>query len=215
MGGRSENKYPPNERGNWRTRLRVLESRYFPIGTSEVERYLCPSLNSKGRAIFCPRRHPLLFRLRSVGRRTFTVDGKINIISSVNSFNAVLSQVTDTRYKGLIRAERTFFIYIGILLSVIATSTNTATSQLAAISCTSKRPISERLHQLEHSKDENVSLQSISALRSSLRVHSPHPRPLISLFDKLDYTHPTHILYPRLLPRCSFTQNWIIAWTSE
>jgi len=30
-------------------------------------------------------------------------------------------------------------------------------SQLTAILCTSKRPISERLYQLERSKDENVS----------------------------------------------------------
>lgn len=80
-------------------------------------------------------------------------------------------------------------------------------SQLAAISRTSERPISERLHQLEHSKDENVSLQSISALRSSLRVHLPHPRPLISLPDKLDYVRSAYILYSRSL---SFTQNWII-----
>lgn len=97
-----------------------------------------------------------------------------------------------------------------IIFTVIVTLTYAAASQLAAIS--SKRPISERLHQLEHSKDENVSLQSIPALRPSLRVHSPHPRPLISLFDKLDYTHPAHILYPRLPPRCPFTQNWIMAF---
>lgn len=44
---RGENKYPPNEHGNWRTRLRVLEPPVLPIRTSEVERYLCPSLNSK------------------------------------------------------------------------------------------------------------------------------------------------------------------------
>lgn len=112
----------------------------------------------------------------------------------MNSFHAMFSQVTDARYKGLIRAEQTLFIYVGILFSIIVTTVNaTAWSQLAAISCTNKRPISERLHQLEHSKDENVSLQSISALRPSLRVHSPHPHPLISLFDKLDYT-PTHPL---------------------
>lgn len=73
-------------------------------------------------------------------------------------------------------------------------------SQLAAISRTSKPPISERLRQLEHSKDENVSLQPISGLRLSLRVHSPHPRPLISLSDKLDYARPAHILYPWLPP---------------
>lgn len=158
-GRRSENKYPPNERGNWRTRLRVLESQYFPIGTSEVERYLCPSLNSKGRAIFCPRRHPFLslFRLRStaVGRRAFV--GKINIISSMNSFNAVFSQViiqrTDSRgtnslypYRHIIFSRRDFNQRDGAMAS-----------QLTVISCTSKRPISERLHQLERSKDENVS----------------------------------------------------------
>lgn len=127
----------------------------------------------------------------------------------MNLFNAVFSQVTDTKYKGLIRAELTLFIQIGVLFLVVVTSTNAAAaeSQLTAISYTSKRPISERLHQLEHSKDENVSLQSIPALRPSLRVHSPHPRPLISLFDKLDYTHPVHTLYPQLLPCCSFTQN--------
>jgi len=106
-----------------------------------------------------------------------------------------------------IDSRGTLFLRVGILFSVVVT--DTAASQLAAISCTNKRPISERLHQLEHSKDENVSLQSIPALRSSLRVHSPHPRPLISLFDKLDYTHLAHILYSRLLPRCPFTQNWI------
>lgn len=132
----------------------------------------------------------------------------------MNLFNAVFSQVTDTKYKGLIRAELTLFIQIGVLFLVVVTSTNAAAaeSQLTAISYTSKRPISERLHQLEHSKDENVSLQSIPALRPSLRVHSPHPRPLISLFDKLDYTHPVHTLYPQLLPCCSFTQNQIITF---
>lgn len=86
-------------------------------------------------------------------------------------------------------------------------SSKITASQLAAISRTSERPISERLRQLEHSKDENVSLQSISALRPSLRVHLPHPRPLISLPDKLYYVRSAHILYSRSF---SFTQNWII-----
>lgn len=64
MGWRSENKYPPNEHGNWQTRLRVLQSSVLSIGTSEVERYLCPSLNSKGDDILpslhlpCPVSHP-------------------------------------------------------------------------------------------------------------------------------------------------------------
>lgn len=124
------------------------------------------------------------------------------------------SQVT--KNKALIRAERILLIHVGILFLVIRVTsrlTRATASQLsAAIPCTSTRLIFERLHQLEHSKDEKDVSLSNPALWPFLRVHSPYPRPLISLFDKLNYTHPVHILYSRLLLRCPFTENWIITF---
>jgi len=160
--------------------------------------------------IFC-HPHPLHLRFRFAiadGKHSSRATIKINIILPIDLYSTACS-VSGAKYTGLIHAEWSLYPRINCRARFIPRLSRISASQLAAISHTSERPISERLRQLGHSKDENVSLQSISALQPSLRVHLPHPRPLISLSDKLDYVRSAHILYSRLL---SFTQNWIIVF---
>lgn len=137
------------------------------------------------------------------------IDVRINIILSTNLFSRQRAffpfslshswpnaKIFARNRRSLSAQIRTFYFF--------AASVNTA-SQLATISRTTERPISERLRQLEHSKAENdVRLQPISALRQSLRVHSSHPCPLISPSDKLDYalSH-TSFIFDRFYAVCS------------